>query len=182
MASNREKHPTLMKWLKESGLFLLVSILITIFKYIILQFLPKIFSFLPLVDYGFPGVNVTMFHETFRWYILGYSKEQGGMPYFYAYMIAMVIGEVINFFMQRSITFKSHGKIWKQGLCYLLAFIVVTFIVNSLNCIWVSVMIHYVPDFIYNIVTIMLNGFISMIVFFFVNKWIFTDEKNRKSE
>ena len=32
---------------------------------------------------------------------------------------------------------------------------------------------HLVPDFIYNIGTTVLNGGISMVVFFFVNKIIF---------
>jgi hypothetical protein len=54
-----------------------------------------------------------------------------------------------------------------------LAFILITCIVNSINCIWVAVAGILVPDFIYNIGTVVLNGGISMIIFFFVNKKIF---------
>ena len=43
-------------------------------------------------------------------------------------------------------------------------------IVNSINCIWVAVAGLLVPDFIYNIGTTVLNGGISMVIFFFVNK------------
>ena len=47
--------------------------------------------------------------------------------------------------------------------------------VNSINCIWVAVAGLLVPDFIYNIGTTVLNGGISMIIFFFVNKIIFPE-------
>ncbi len=162
------------KWIREGGFFLIISILVTIFKYLVLQFLPKLFVGLPLIDFGFPGTEITVLGKTFPWYVVGYSVDQGGLPYFCAYMIAMVIGEVINFFMQRNITFKSKGNIYLQGLFYLIAFCVVTFIVNSINCIWVSVASDYVSDFIYNIFTTMFNGLVSMIIFFFVNKLVFS--------
>ena len=49
----------------------------------------------------------------------------------------------------------------------------ITCIVNSINCIWVATAARYVPDFIYNIGTTVLNGGVSMVIFFFVNKVIF---------
>lgn len=177
-----KKHPSLAKWFREGGLYIIISNLITVFKYLILQFLPKLFVGLPLIDFGFPGVELTMFGKTFSWYIIGYGADQGGLPYFCAYMIAMVIGEVINFFMQRNITFRSKGNIWYQGLWYLLAFCLVTCIVNSINCIWVAVASILVPDFVYNIGTTVLNGGISMVVFFFVNKAIFPEGKAEDKE
>ena len=42
-----------------------------------------------------------------------------------------------------------------------------------INCVWVAVAGLLVPDFIYNIGTTVLNGGISMVIFFFVNKIIF---------
>lgn len=91
------KHPAAAKWVREGGLFVVVSNLITVFKYLLLQFLPKAFASLPVVDFGWPGIPVTLFGETFQWNILGYDAAHGGLPYFCAYMIAMVIGECINF-------------------------------------------------------------------------------------
>ena len=177
-----EKHASLSKWIREGGLFVIISNLITVFKYLILQFLPKLFTSLPLVDFGFPGVDLTLFGKTFKWYIIGYGADQGGLPYFCAYMVAMVIGEVINFFLQRNITFRSKGNILYQGLWYLLAFCVVTCVVNSINCIWVAVASMLVPDFVYNIGTTVLNGGVSMVIFFFVNKIIFPEGEAAKRE
>ena len=118
----------------------------------------------------------------FKWYIIGYGAEQGGIAYFTAYMIVMVIGEFINFFIQRSFVFQSKGNILYQGMWYLLAFCVITCIVNSINCIWVAVAGAFVPGWLYNIGTTVLNGGISMVVFFVVNKIVFSDPVTQDSK
>ena len=95
---------------------------------------------------------------------------------------AMVVGECINFPIQRSFVFRSKGNIWYQGMWYLIAFCIVTCIVNSINCIWVAVAGMFVPDWLYNIGTTVLNGGVSMVVFFFVNKIIFPEGEAKKVE
>lgn len=176
-----QKKPGAARWIREGGLFVIVSNLITVFKYLLLTFLPAAFAFLPNVDFGFPGIDITLFGETFKWNIIGYDAAHGGLPYFCAYMVAMVVGEVINFFIQRGWVFRSKGNILYQGMWYVLAFCVVTCVVNSINCIWVAVAGLFVPSWLYNIGTTVLNGGISMVVFFFVNKIIFPEgEANKK--
>ena len=138
-----DKHPAAAKWVREGGLFVIVSNLITVFKYLMLQFLPAAFAGLGDTAFGWPGIPLTLFGETFEWNILGYDQAHGGLAYFCAWYVA--------------------------------AFIVITCIVNSINCIWVAVAGLLVPDFIYNIGTTVLNGGISMVVFFFVNKKIFPE-------
>ena len=170
-----QNNPKIAQWIREGGLFVLVSNLITIGKTIALIFLPAAFAFLPLIDFGFPNIPLELFGIPFKWNIIGYGAEQGGLPYFCAYMVAMFVGEVINFFIQRSWVFRSHGNILYQGMWYLLAFIVVTFVVNSINCVWVSVAGHFVPSWLYSIGTTLLNGGVSMVVFFLVNKIVFND-------
>ena len=120
------KNPAAAKWVREGGLFVIVSNLITVFKYLLLQFLPKAFASLPVVDFGWPGIDITLFGETFKWNILGYDAAHGGLPYFCAYMIAMVIGECINFPIQRNFVFRSKGNLAKQIGWYVLAFCVIT--------------------------------------------------------
>ena len=176
-----DKKPALAKWIREGGLFILVSNVITVFKYLLLTFLPFAFAFMGSVDFGFPGLNVTLFGIEFKWYIIGYGADQGGLAYFTAYMIAMVIGEVINFFIQRKWVFRSNGNIYYQGLWYLLAFCVVTCVVNSINCVWVAVAGHYVKGWLYNVGTTVLNGGVSMVIFFFVNKIIFPEGDPKKN-
>ena len=172
-----EKNPKAAEWVREGGLFFLVSNLITLFKYLVLTFLPLAFAFMGNRDFGFPGIDITVLGVEFKWYIIGYAYEQGGLAYFTAYMTAMVIGEVINFFIQRKWVFRSNGNILRQGGWYLLAFCVVTCIVNSINCIWVAVAGSFVDGWLYNIGTTVLNGGVSMVVFFIVNKIVFNDGK-----
>ena len=102
------------------------------------------------------------------------------MAAYLAACIAMVIGECINFPIQRNFVFRSKGSLAKQIGWYLLAFCLITCIVNSINCIWVAVAGLLVPDFIYNIGTTVLNGGISMVIFFFVNKIIFPEGEAAK--
>lgn len=94
-------------------------------------------------------------------------------------MIAMVIGEVINFFIQKYWVFHSKGNIAWQAMWYVLAFCVVTCVVNSINCAWVAVAGHFVSGWLYNIGTTILNGGVSMVVFFFVNKIIFPGQSGK---
>lgn len=178
-----QKHPAAAKWVREGGLFVIVSNLITVFKYLLLQFLPAAFAGLPLVDFGWPGIPLTLFGETFQWNILGYDVAHGGLPYFCAYMVAMAVGELINFPIQKLVVFQNKEKgaaLAKQIGWYIVAFCLITCIVNSINCIWVAVAGLLVPDFIYNIGTTILNGGISMIIFFFVNKIIFPGGEAKK--
>lgn len=178
-----QKHPAAAKWVREGGLFVIVSNLITVFKYLLLQFLPAAFAGLPLVDFGWPGIPLTLFGETFQWNILGYDVAHGGLPYFCAYMVAMAVGEIINFPIQKLVVFQNREKdaaLAKQIGWYIVAFCLITCIVNSINCIWVAVAGLLVPDFIYNIGTTVLNGGISMVIFFFVNKIIFPEGAAKK--
>ena len=170
-----KKYPKASRWVREGGLFIIVSNVITIFKYLLLTFLPLAFAFMGSRDFGFPGIDVTLLGVEFKWYIIGYGADQGGLAYFTAYMIAMVIGEVINFFIQRKWVFRSKGNIVYQGLWYLLAFCVVTCIVNSINCVWAAVAGQFVAPWLYNIGTTVLNGGVSMVIFFIVNKIVFSN-------
>ena len=182
-SSFEEKYPKASQWVREGGLFVIASNVITFFKYLLLTFLPAAFAFMGSQSFGFPGIEITLFGITFPWYIIGYGADEGGVAYFTAYMIAMVIGEVVNFFIQRKYVFRSNGNMLYQGLWYLLAFCVVTCIVNSINCIWVAVAGSFVPSFVYNIGTTFINGGVSMVVFFVVNKIVFNDApKNEVTE
>ncbi len=169
-----KNNPKLLKWVREGGLFIVISNLITVFKYILLQFLPNLFYGLPLVDFGWPAIRVTLLGVTFNWNIIGYDADQGGLPYFCAYMVAMSLGEILNFPLQRNIIFRSTGSLSRQIVYYFIAFLVITCIVNSINCVWVAIAGRYVSDYVYNIGTILLNGGVSMLIFFIVNKFIFT--------
>lgn len=183
-----DRHPSAAKWVREGGLFVIVCNLVTVLKYFILQFLPYAFRGMAGIEFGWPGIPVTLFGVDFDWNIFGYAVKYeagevvvgGGLGYFCAYMIAMAIGEMINFPIQRNFVFRSKGSVTYQIAWYFVAFIIVNCIVNSVNCIWVAVAGLFMPDFVYNIGTTVLNGGISMVIFFVVNKIIFPEGEAKK--
>ncbi len=172
-------HPKAAQWIREGGLFVIVSNLITLIKYLMLQFLPALFSSVPMVDFGWPGIDMTLLGATFKWNIIGYDMAHGGLPYLCAYMVAMIAGECMNFPIQKLLVFRSKGHTGRQILWYVIAFCIITCIVNSINCVWVAVAGQFVPDWVYNIGTTVLNGGVSMVIFFFVNKIIFPADGQR---
>lgn len=185
------KHPKASQWIREGGLFIIVSNVITVLKMLCLLFLPLAFAFLGDVEFGFPGIQAELFGIEFKWYIIGYSTEDGGLAYFTAYIIAMFVFEVINFFIQRRFVFRSNGNIIYQGLWYLLAFCVITCVVNSINCYWKALITDPgVIDFLGTglaslleaVGTTVMNGGVSMAIFFFVNKIIFPEGEASKRE
>lgn len=163
-------------------MFVIVSNVVTVFKYLIL---PLTFKGLWAVDFGWPGIEAEIFGQPFTWNIFGYAVKEGGavmggLGYFIAYMIVMVISEAINFPIQRSFVFRSKRPVSPQIAWYVVAFCIVTVIVNSINCIWVDVAGQWVAPWLYNIGTTVLNGGVSMVVFFFVNKIIFPEGEAAK--
>lgn len=179
-----QKHPKVSEWVREGGLFFLVSNFITIIRGLMVTVLKPAFEFLGTEAVGFPRIDMTLFGIEFPWYIIGASEIQGGKAYFVSLLISMWLCEIINFFMQRKFVFRSNGNIGRQALRYFLAFTLVTCVVNAVSNIWIGVAIHFLPELIYNLVTTFITGGVAMVVFFFANKIIFmdTDSSAEKKE
>ena len=169
------KYPKASQWVREGGLFVLVSNIVTILRAILMTFLTPAFAFLGMHSWGWPNLNLNWFGVDFTFNVVGYGESVGGFAYFIAFLVASLFCEVINFFMQRKFTFRSNGNIIFQGSIYFVAWCVVTVIVNAINSIWTGVAVAFLPDVIYNLLTTVIQGGVSMVVFFFVNKIIFTD-------
>ena len=175
-----EKNPKAAQWVREGGLFFLVSNGITLVRGFVVLLLTEIL--VPMIgkeSFGFPGIPVNIFGIEFDWYILGYDSNAGGVSYFTAFIIGTVIFEIVNFFIQRSWVFRSKGNIVRQFILYFLAFCIVIPIVNSINCFWVAFM---TIEWIEAIGTTVLTGGVAMVVFFFLNKVIFIDTPKQNTE
>lgn len=177
-----EKNPKISAWVREGGLFFLVSNLITIIRGLLIGILQPAFSFLGTGAIGFPNLTLNLFGIEFSWYIIGANEEQGGAAYFTAFIISMWVCEIINFFLQRRFVFRSSGKMWRQFALYFLAFTVVTGVVNALSNIWIGVASSFVPPLVYNLGTTFLTGGVAMVVFFFANRFIFKESKKSASD
>ena len=170
------KYPKASKWAREGGFFVIVSNLVTILRALLMTFLTPAFIYLlGSATWGWPNIPLTIFGQTFNFQIVGYDEAVGGLGYTVAFYSATLFCEIVNFFMQRKFTFRSHGNILRQGSIYFVAWCVVTVIVNAINSIWTGVAVAFLPDVIYNLLTTFIQGGVAMAVFFFVNKLIFND-------
>lgn len=174
-----EKNPKAAEWVREGGLFFLVSNLITLIRGFLVTLFEPAFAFLGDGAVGFPDLTLKLFGVEFSWYIIGASHEQGGAAYFASFLIALWVCEVINFFMQRKFVFRSSGHMGRQAALYFLTFLIVTCIVNAVSNLWIGVASYFVPPIIYNLGTTFITGGVAMVVFFFANKFIFSESNNK---
>ena len=180
-----KKYPKASKWIREGGLFFLFSNLVTLIQYVIYAFLPEMLGLeLAGTQWSWPAIPVNLFGIDFTWNAIGYDVVYdpagnvaigGGLGYLIAMLAGSFLAQVINFPLQRNITFRSKGNPFYQAMWYFIAWVVITFVVNSINCVWVAVASLLLPTWIYNIGTTVLMGGISMVVFFFVFKIIFPE-------
>lgn len=187
-----ERHPKASKWVREGGLFILFSNAVTIVQYIIYAFLPNLLGLrLAGMEWSWPAVPASLFGIDFTWNAIGYDVLHdaagnvvigGGVGYLIAMLAGSFLAQCINFPLQRNITFRSKGNPWYQAMWYFIAWVLITLVVNSINCVWVAVASRMLPNWLYNIGTTVLMGGISMIIFFFVFKIIFPEGEAAKKQ
>jgi GtrA-like protein. len=179
----KEKHPKIVEWIREGGLFIIFSYGVTFLKYLLLLFLPALCSSYKNIGWGWPAIEGSLFGVNFTFNIIGYAVVDGGMAYMFANLISSFLGECINFPLQRNITFRSKGPLRLQIPLYFLGWVVIFLVVNAINSIWVGVAKVLLPAEVYNIGTTVLTGGVAMVVFFVINKIIFAKSfEKRKSD
>ena len=183
-----EKHPKAAQWIREGGLFLIFSYVVTAIKALLLIFLPTFYhGIVGDVEWLFPGIPVSLFGVNFKLSIIGNALEtaadgsflvNSGLAFTLANLTAIVFGECINFPLQRNVTFRSHGPLAPQILCHGAATIVVFLVMNLFTCIWNPVTValignEAVRNTVSSIVTTVVTGGVSMVIIFLVDKKIF---------
>ena len=183
-----EKHPKAAQWIREGGLFLIFSYVVTAIKALLLIFLPTFYhGIVGDVEWLFPGIPVSLFGVGFKLSIIGNALEtaadgsflvNSGLAFTLANLTAIVFGECINFPLQRNVTFKSHGPLAPQILCHGAATVVVFLVMNLFTCIWNPVTVALIPteavrNTVSSIVTTVVTGGVSMVIIFLVDKKIF---------
>ena len=103
----------------------------------------------------------------------------GGLAYFVAVAIAIFVAQVINFPLQRNITFKSKGNPAYQAMWYLIGWILIQPVVFTIGNSWRALVALVLgatwPPFIVLVLDLLITGGVSMIIFFFIFKIIFPD-------
>ena len=175
-----EKHPSAAQWIREGGLFLIFSYVVTAIKALLLIFLPGMFrGLVGDTEWMWPGIPVTLFGVKFSLAIVGNDLAAGGLAFTLANLTAIFFGECINFPLQRNVTFRSHGPLPPQILAHFCATVVVFLVMNLFTCVWnpaVSAIISNpaLRSTVQSIVTTVVTGGVAMVIIFAVDKTIFS--------
>ncbi|MDE7305848.1 MAG: hypothetical protein K2N33_00495, partial [Clostridia bacterium] len=122
-----DKKPRLSSTLYKIGFFLVFSVGVTIWQYIVMTFLPYAFKSLNSGAAGWPSVEVGSTGQ--KYVIFGDGQ---GWGYFIAFEIAVFTAQCINFPLQRNITYRSHGNVFIQALWYFIGWVLVSVFTNAL--------------------------------------------------
>lgn len=187
----KEKHPGISQFI----VFFLLSNGITVLQMIVMPVLKSIFEHTELVNTSFQVLQVGHNFDGSPYYIFNYvagsiaSGGGGGLAYFMAVQIAMAIAQVINFFAQRNITFKSNSSVWKAAFWYVIAYIIITIGAAALQGLYKAPIYNLLMntwgmgasgETIADFITMIINSAISFWVFFPIFKVIFKNEPEKK--
>ena len=182
----KEKHPTIAQF----AVFFLLSNGVTVLQLIMMPFFKAIFANTGLAGINFQIGQVGNNMDGTPYYIFNYgagsitSGGGGGLAYFLAVKITMAIAQIINFFAQRNVTFKSDGNIWKAAFWYVIAYILITIGAAALQGVYKTPIYTFLIDKMgsggetaADLITMIINCAISFWVFFPIFKVIFKSKK-----
>lgn len=186
--SFEEKHQSLAQFI----VFFALSNGITLLQMLMMPVFKGLFMKTSLVDINFQIGQVGTLFDGSLYYIFNYAKGAlsegggGGLAYFLAVQITMGIAQVINFFMQRNVTFKSNSSIYKAAGWYVIAYIVITIGAAAAQGLYKAPIYELlintwgldgVGETIADFATMIINSAISFWVFFPIFKVIFKHEE-----
>ena len=173
------RHKTAAQFVK----FYAFSMLVTVFQYALLTFLPGLFY--RLTDWcTIPCQLLHLQLGPVDTYVFNYpvtGDETGGMGYFAAFAITLFLAQCINFPMQRNVTFHSRGNIWYQIFWYIIAFVLITVVCSFLMGLYVPLCRRFFPAAVYNILITVINGGVQMLIYFPIYKIIFPEGQAKKA-
>jgi putative flippase GtrA len=178
-----EKRPGIAQFL----VFFVLSNGITVLQLALMPLIKWVFGMTSLVDTAFQvwpiGANV----DGSQYFIFDYAAGAlpsggGGLAYFLAVQITLLIAQVINFFAQRNITFKSNSSVGKAAAWYAIAYVIITIVAAALQGLYKAPIYDLFIDTwglggtgetLADFVTMIINSAISFWVFFPIFKVIF---------
>ena len=183
-----DKHTTAAQFI----VFFILSNGITVLQLVLMPAFKAMFAHTSLVDtaFQFLPVGVSNGHTVF---LFDYSAGSmsvgggGGLAYFLAVEITLLIAQVINFFAQRNVTFKSNSSMGKAAFWYAIAYVVITIAAAALQVLykdpiyaWAISTMGAGGETFADVITMIINAAISFWVFFPIFKVIFKQEPTQE--
>lgn len=121
------KRPNVAQFL----MFFILSNGVTVLQLALMPLFKELFNRTGLVDTAFQIWAVGSNVDGSQYFIFDYPAGElpqggGGLAYFLAVQITIAIAQVINFFAQRSITFRANNSMAKAAMWYVIAYILIT--------------------------------------------------------
>jgi hypothetical protein len=188
----KESHPNIAQFI----VFFLLSTGMTVLQLIMMPLIKLLFAQTSLVDTSFQILPFGHNFDGSVYYLFDYAAGSlasgggGGLAYFLAVQITIGFAQIINFFAQRNITFKSNSNVWIAAFWYVLAYIVITIgaaaaqgfykapVYNLLMNTW---QMGSAGEALADVVTMMINAIISFWVFYPIFKIIFKQEPDKQA-
>jgi putative flippase GtrA len=167
--------------------FFVLSNGITVLQLALMPLIKWAFGMTSLVDTTFQVWPIGSNPDGSQYFVFDYAEGAlpgggGGLAYFLAVQITLLIAQVINFFAQRRITFKSTSSIAKAATWYAIAYVVITIAAAALQGLYKAPIYDLFIDTwglggtgetLADFVTMIINAAISFWVFFPIFKVIF---------
>lgn len=183
----KEKHPGIAQF----AVFFLISNGVTVIQIFIMPLIKYMFGFTSLVSMNFQVFPVGHNFGGSIYYVFDYAKGSitngggGGLAYFLAVEITLLIAQVINFFLQRNVTFKSNTSVAKAAVWYGIAWVIISVGAAALQGLYKSPIYEFCMKMmgqglgiiVADLITIVINCAISFWVFFPIMKVIFKQKK-----
>lgn len=184
----KEKHPNAAQFF----VFFMLSNGVTVLQLILMPVFKNIFEQTALISQNFQIWNVGTNFDGSPYFVFDYAAGLialgggGGLAYFLAVQITLAIAQVINFFAQRNITFKSNTNAWVAATWYFVAYIVITLVAAALQGMYKAPIYNLlintwgfgsVGETTADVITMIINSAISFWVFFPIFKVIFKQTK-----
>lgn len=179
-----KKHETVAQFL----VFFIVSNGVTVLQMILMPLIKYFFGMTSLVDTSFQVLHCGTVGGN-PYYVFDYAAGAigagggGGLAYFLAVEITMLIAQVINFFVQRNVTFKSNSSIGRAAFWYTIAYVIISIGAAALQGLYKDPIYNALQSVMGNagvtaadLITMIINCAISFWVFFPIFKIIFKQE------
>ena len=183
-----DKHTTAAQFI----VFFILSNGITVLQVALIPAFKAVFAHTSLVytAFQFLPVGVSYGHTVFLFdYPAGSMSVGGGggLAYFLAVEITLLIARVINFFAQRNVTIKSNSSVGKAAFWYAVAYVVITIAAAALQVLykdpiyaWAISTMGAAGETVADVITMIINAAISFWVFFPIFKVIFKQEPTQE--
>lgn len=183
----KEKHPGIAQF----AVFFLISNGVTVLQMIMMPLIKYLFGFTSLVSTNFQVFPVGHNLDSSIYYVFDYAKGSivngggGGLAYFLAVEITLLIAQIINFFLQRNITFKSNTSMVKAAVWYIIAWVIISIGAAAMQGLYKSPIYEFFMKLlgqgfgmtVADLITMLINCAISFWVFYPIMKVIFKQKK-----